>query len=475
MTFLHKKLILKILFIIFLIFILSFALFNFNFLNDESFTMALVHHSFFDIAGIDSYDVHPPLYYLILKLYLVITTFWTSSIFIKMIFARILSLIMTYLSIILMLKILKVAGININYISSKLIYVFMFFSPSVIYFSSFIRMYSMGSFFVVYLLYRLCVYDKQNSNSNLIFVICFAIISAYIHYYVALVIGLLIIIFSLKNLFCKKNLIVIKLFIADIILVISYAPWLIFTSRHLMSARSNINLSVSKIIKQIVKIFIAPSGIYDSSLNSFNIVNKGILILLFYYICLYGLIWSLKHLNKSFNFLLLMDLFLLLFVLCIGSIADVLGYEFLPRYIYPLFFIECFMFITVFIKMYISNNQTRTLNKTLYIFILLLLILGISGIKSVSYNIYNVNNSLNIIKLNNRMKRNKANSIFLKKINAKENALETQSLIAHKSFEMSNIATYAYYNKKEIYSNHKIIMPIANRSKLSHKVWPNIK
>lgn len=50
-----------------------------NLYVDESFTLGLIKHNWSQIISLDSMDVHPPLYYLVVKLFLMITTFWTCS------------------------------------------------------------------------------------------------------------------------------------------------------------------------------------------------------------------------------------------------------------------------------------------------------------------------------------------------------------------------------------------------------------
>ncbi len=224
-----KKVELLFLFIIILgsIFI-SLPCFHTNMWFDESYTIAIAKHPFNEIWEIGSHDVHPLLYYFMIRIILRLTN---ESILCARLFSVIPLIIMAILGYTHIRKDFGTkAGIVFTFLS-------MFF-PTCLMYAGEIRMYTWAMLFVtitaIYA-YRIIKYRKVTNKNWIIFAI-FSLVSAYTHYYglaAAFVINIGLLLFlsikSYKNKNVKesrhiKNL--KKWFISAIVQIVAYIPWM---------------------------------------------------------------------------------------------------------------------------------------------------------------------------------------------------------------------------------------------------------
>lgn len=202
-----------------IIFILLGA-FHYNIWFDEAYSVNIVNHSFKEIWQIGSSDVHPILYYFLLKM--------ISLIFGKNIIAyRLFSCLgIITLGILGYTHIKKDFGNKVGIIFSFLV----FFLPVTAIYSSEIRMYSWTITFVTLMFIYMYRIIKNSNIKNYILFMIFSLASAYMHYY-GLIIAFFINLFLFIYLIIKKaNL---KYFIISaIIQIMLYLPWLtIFLSQ----------------------------------------------------------------------------------------------------------------------------------------------------------------------------------------------------------------------------------------------------
>ena len=248
-----KKNIKYIILLIIGIIFLGFNAFHGNLWYDESYSIAITQHGFATIWNDTSLDVHPPLYYMMLKVFLMIFGYSLTA-------ARIFSVIGALL----------LASLGFTHLrkmfNDKIGFIFSFltiFLPATLSYAIEIRMYTWVAYFValtaiyaykLYLKlnknYELNSSDKnvnsnkhespnklrfsdrlralrKNGNLNLLVpLIIFTTLSAYTHYFgllTVVVINLFLLIYCVKN---EKNK---KLIIASVIIeAILYAPWLIW-------------------------------------------------------------------------------------------------------------------------------------------------------------------------------------------------------------------------------------------------------
>jgi uncharacterized membrane protein len=183
---------------------------------DESYSFAMVKHSFSEIWRITGADVHPPLYYWYLKI--MIEPFGYS-----MVMAKVAS-ILPYMFIIIF------GGKQLRkYFNERTAILFMglfFCFPFAMNYSIEVRMYSLASAFVfscAVFAYKLWV--EQGKIKNMVGLVISGVLSAYTHYFafvsICIIYGLLFIAILAK----RRNLFS-KWLVSVIISIIIYAPWM---------------------------------------------------------------------------------------------------------------------------------------------------------------------------------------------------------------------------------------------------------
>lgn len=182
---------------------------------DESYSAAIINHSLSDIWVIAGSDSHPPLYFILLKLFCVI--FGQSELSL-----RLFSVLGT-----IMLSSLAFGPVSrIFNKSTSLAYLFLIFIvPAFLSYSQEARMYSWAAYFVTAALLYGYLALKEGTTSDHIFFFVFSLLAAYIHYYalIAVVIIRLIIIFMV---FSEKRHIKKIHLASTFFLIVLYVPWI---------------------------------------------------------------------------------------------------------------------------------------------------------------------------------------------------------------------------------------------------------
>lgn len=264
----HKN---KLLIIVSILLVIPF-IFNIGLLYDDPFSMGMINHTYADIIKLTTLDVHPPLYYFILKLFLSITTFWTTNIFIKIVFARILSVIFALISLNYIIKILNTFNINFNKYLTTLIFII---SPVIFGLdqqAAHIRMYSMSTALTIIVVYYLITFIKTNKLSNLVIVSVFSSLTLYTNYYFGLIAGLYILSAIIYELYKKEYNYSIQLMLSGIISLFMFIPWM-------PNLLAQINTSDSHSIQSFTttsKIAILEYLIFMIIIFISFIINKGI-------------------------------------------------------------------------------------------------------------------------------------------------------------------------------------------------------
>lgn len=206
------------------IFLLLTWTFSLNLYMDESFSLKLSSQNWLNIIKLDSLDVHPPLYYLILKAFFIITTFGTSSMIIKAILGRIFSVIcFAIMSKGIQLIFKKSLNKNINF---KIIFLGLLLLPNVLYHATCIRMYAFGAMLITWELVFLIDYLQHNKLIYLFYALIFAILSAYTHYFAAVIAGLIFLYEFISSIKHSNKRKAIQFGITGIILFILFIPWM---------------------------------------------------------------------------------------------------------------------------------------------------------------------------------------------------------------------------------------------------------
>lgn len=183
---------------------------------DEAYTINLVRQSFGYLWHVTANDVHPPLYYILLKLY---TYVFGDSVVALRIFSA-----LPVIGIMLLgcTRIRKMFG-NKTALSFLLIVILM---PVSQYAASEIRMYSLAMLFV--LLSALYAYQSYSTfrRSDLIKFTLFSLAAAYTHYYALLGVFYIYFLFLVVVVIAKREKI-IPFIGYSVLFVIGYLPWLI--------------------------------------------------------------------------------------------------------------------------------------------------------------------------------------------------------------------------------------------------------
>lgn len=200
--------------------------FHSNIWFDESYSVGMAERSFKDIWVIGGHDVHPVLYYWLLKIVTIIMEFCgIVTVSGKILAYRIFSMIpIIILGILGYTHIRKDWGEKTGILFSFLV----FFLPEVAIYANEIRMYSWGilsvSILAIYA-YRL---KEKSSNKNWIIFFLSSIFSIFIHYYglmAAGIINICLLIYFIKK---KRKKDIIKIIAFGGIQAVSYIPWLMY-------------------------------------------------------------------------------------------------------------------------------------------------------------------------------------------------------------------------------------------------------
>ncbi|MCE5197034.1 MAG: glycosyltransferase family 39 protein, partial [Negativicutes bacterium] len=223
---------------------ISAGIFHTNLWFDETFSVSLASHSFREIWSITANDVHPPLYYWMLR---VLSLIFGKNILIYRLFsmlgiASFASLGYTHIRNDLGEK----AGITFSFLA--------FFLPVMCIYANEIRMYSWTMVFVTLAFIYAYRILKTGTKTYWCLFTLFSLASAYTHYYGLLAVGMINA--ALFVYLCLgKQINQLKLFlIAASIQILLYLPWLFILIKQLhgLSAGFWIELTFPKTLIQII-------------------------------------------------------------------------------------------------------------------------------------------------------------------------------------------------------------------------------
>ena len=212
---------------------ISLSAFHSNIWFDEAYSVGMAERTMKEIWDIGGHDVHPVLYYWMLRIVSLIATAWgitgTAG---KIIVYRIFSVIpVGILGMLGYTHIKKEFGEKTGMIFSFLVY---FLSESGLYANE-IRMYSWAILTVTILAiyaYRLRLVENSNRKNWLIFFAA-SITSIFLHYYglmAAGIINIILLIYLIKN---KRGKDIVAICVFGMIQLISYMPWFMCLARQM--------------------------------------------------------------------------------------------------------------------------------------------------------------------------------------------------------------------------------------------------
>lgn len=184
---------------------------------DEVYSWKLSQKSVTEIVSDTSGDIHPPLYYIVLK-------YWTIIFTDSILSMRILSVITSLLSIFFIYKISKIV-FNKNYL---IVFVLLLYavSPVNIFYSQEIRMLNLNLFLCLGSIFYFLISLKDRSYKNLFLFVLFSVLAIYTHYFAFLIlftefIILLLLVLTKTKKFSETK----KLYISIFLINLFYTPW----------------------------------------------------------------------------------------------------------------------------------------------------------------------------------------------------------------------------------------------------------
>lgn len=335
-------------------------IFNDSVWEDEAYTMLVVKKDFPKIIESVAIDVHPPLYYIIAKMFTIIFGYSVSSVKLASIVPVILVMIFVKSKSNFLFK------ENSNLISILFI-LLIGFSPIAFSINIELRMYTWSMFFVTCSgIYAYEIYKEPNRLKPTVLFIIFSLCAAYTHYYAAVTecfIYLILMIFLLKKdkKYYKKCL---KLIFCTVIV---YLPWIPVFINQFIVVRDNWWLQT----------FTTEDMIYF-----IKYLFDGKFVYIFLIIVLYIFISLLHYLMKNRNneeaSFALLAIFSFVMTIMFGIIVSILIRPmFLSRYMYP----ACGLFF-LGISIAITKDKYKIILRNLLI---LIIILNIPFSYSASY------------------------------------------------------------------------------------------
>lgn len=217
--------------------------------GDEAFTMGMIKLSYSGIINATSLDIHPPLYYILLKSFLNITTFWTNNIFIKVIASRILSSIFSILSFYFLIKILHITNKKYNQYLYFLIYILLPLELGWEQQFANIRMYSLCILLFSIEVYFVIKYLIHPRKINLIIVTVSNVMSMYTNYICGLISGTFLIILFIDKIFHKKFYQSWSIFISGFLSIIAFLPWIPYLLKQISLTKYDTIMTFHSMIK----------------------------------------------------------------------------------------------------------------------------------------------------------------------------------------------------------------------------------
>lgn len=212
---------------------------------DEAYTLVTIRHSYPEIAAITAMDVHPPLYFMLLK-------FFTWPFGYTPAAAKIFSTVPYIL-------ILIIAGIQLKKLFNEktaitFMLLFILF-PFLLNYAIEIRMYSLAALFVfVNGIYAYRYYTENLNGGGYLIWILSGVCASYTHYFALVSVGViygLLFIAILKN----KKYLLKRWFMAVILTFVLYLPWLGFFVKQLIYKVNN-DYWIPPLTRQTIKEYI---------------------------------------------------------------------------------------------------------------------------------------------------------------------------------------------------------------------------
>ncbi len=195
--------------------------FNESFWSDEAFSLQIIRHPYIRMVSLTANDVHPPLYYFILKFCVDAVRFLVPSAS-AVVIGKIVSVIPGIILYIFSLMVVRKEWGNL---SSSIFAMTVVGMPHMMYYYIEIRMYSWGLLFVTLTFWYAYKVLKYKDKRNWVFFTVFALCAAYTQYF-ALIEAAFAYLYILIVLLIKERKRIKEWLIVCVITIVGYIPWL---------------------------------------------------------------------------------------------------------------------------------------------------------------------------------------------------------------------------------------------------------
>ncbi|MDR3222752.1 MAG: glycosyltransferase family 39 protein [Methanobrevibacter sp.] len=330
---------------------------------DETWTFILIRESFYHIIISSSADVHPPLYFALLKIFLEFFSLLVPSNISHIILAKIFSIIPLFFIVIFSLKKIKE---DFGWLVSGVFTFCIITMPNLMYYGFQVRMYSWALFFVTlsfYYCYKITI--KSNKKNWIIFTIC-ALMGAYIHYYATIAITFIFLIL-LAHIILKNRKILKNWILSSVTMILLYSPCIIlfFQQSKYFTVYQWDTVSLQSIIETIGFIF-SPMDLIDYT-SHLKVLGAMLLLSLIILSSLH--LFELKKLENYNMIIELGGIFVLITTMFFSFLFSILVKPmFIGRYAVPM--LGCFW---LSFSVSLSNFRSK---KIIFIPILIILLLN---------------------------------------------------------------------------------------------------
>lgn len=320
-------------YIIILLYTISFIVLFFSMITlindvvwaDEVCSLAMIKNNFENIILINANDVHPPLYYLSLKVFTDGLSLFFANInyiFVGKIFSFIPFLL---LLILVNVKYRKKFGLLVSSIITLLITIM----PQIMLNNVEIRMYSWGMALVAFAFTFMIDFFDKNDKKSWILLTLFSVLAVYIHFYACLTMFFIYLAILIFTFIYDKSLFK-RVLTSGIVVAITFIPWLIVIINHLTQSESTFWISpiTYSTLIEYIEYVISPNS-SSVILNIFFILSIILISLFFFY----------KYMKnekvKKEKFLITLGIFTLISIVLTGIIVSLIFNPlFVSRYMY---------------------------------------------------------------------------------------------------------------------------------------------
>ncbi|WP_022765625.1 glycosyltransferase family 39 protein [Butyrivibrio sp. XPD2006] len=315
---------------------------------DEIFSVQLVKNPYKEIIIGTMKDFHPPLYY-----------------FINRFMCSIFGFSIPIYKLTSLLPMVLLAFIGFKWLSkhfddlSGFIFASLVLLMPTAHYNTEIRMYSWALFFVTLFAFTIIDGAELGNNKKILVASIFAILGAFTHYFVLLIVGSIYFFYLIKYIAKKKN---IKYLIGSIIIcLVVYSPWLLIVFKQ-MSSEDAYSMGLNSLAYYLKPFAGFVCIVFGTMQNMANITLHELLLTailaLLFFVAIMTFIY--KHFKESdislVKSICILYVFVFVLIYLCGCAMDLMSHKFVSRYLLPSVGI-LYIVLAVSISYFVKDNK----------------------------------------------------------------------------------------------------------------------